>query len=204
MGYSVGHWEGETLVVESTGFNDRTWLDLTGHPHTEALHVTERFRRLDLGHMQLHMTFDDPATYRTPWTIEVEVSLVPDTELLEFVCNENEQDRAHLVGNLRDEKNGEVTVAASILSQYAGAYRAGPAGNVQVMVDGGQLVIELPGGGGRHAALAQSDEVFFLAPLGAWLRFVKGAQGGVTHVRITTVEGDMNAPRLPDRISGTK
>ena len=66
MGYSVGHWEGETLVVESAGFNNRTWLDLAGHPHTEALRVTEHFRRIDISRTWLDMTFDDPQTYRRP------------------------------------------------------------------------------------------------------------------------------------------
>src|SRR5580765_3220027 len=93
MGFSVGHWEGDTLVVESAGFNDRTWLDFAGHPHTEALQVTERFRRKDFGHMQLEITFNDPKAYTKPWTIAVGVNFVPDTELLEFVCNENEKDR---------------------------------------------------------------------------------------------------------------
>src|SRR5262249_35653119 len=83
MGYSVGRWDAETLVVETTGYNDKTWLDFTGHPHTEALRVTERFRRTDFGHMQLDMTFDDPKAYVKPWTVHFPVNFVPDTELLE-------------------------------------------------------------------------------------------------------------------------
>ena len=79
MGYSVGRWDGDTLVIETNGYNDRTWLDLTGHPHSEALRVTERFRRLDTGHMQLQMTLDDPKAYTRPWTISVNVQLLPDT-----------------------------------------------------------------------------------------------------------------------------
>jgi hypothetical protein len=165
MGYSVGHWDGDTLVVESAGFNDRTWLDLAGHPHTEALHVTERFRRVDFGHIQLEMTFDDPHTYAKPWTIAVEVQLAPDTELLENVCNENEKDHTHLVGNLQDEKRGEVAVAAAVLSRYTGTYKAGPRGNLKVTLDGERLVVELPGGGGRHTAIAKSDEDFFLVEI---------------------------------------
>jgi uncharacterized protein DUF3471 len=198
MGYSVGHWEGDTLVVETAGFNDRTWLDLTGRPHTEALRVTERFRRLDVGHIQLQMTFDDPKTYVTPWTIAVGVELAPDTGLLEHVCNENEKDHGHLVGSLQDEKQHEVKVSPTILSRYAGTYRAGPLGNLRVMVDGDQLAVALPGGGGRHTAFAKSDDDFFLAALGASLKFMKDAQGDVTHLRVTMVEGDVSAPRLPD------
>ena len=205
MGYSVGHWEGDTLVVDTAGFNDRTWLDLTGRPHTEALHVTERFRRLDFGHIQLHMTFEDPKTYRTPWTIAVEVGLAPDTELIEHVCNENEKDRSHLIGQLHDDKKAEVTVSPTILARYAGTYMAGPLGKLRVLVDGGVLAVELPGGGGgRHAVFATSDEDFSMPDLGVSLRFLKDARGEVTHLRVTSVEGDTNAPRLPDSENRSK
>ena len=204
MGYSVGHFDGDTLVVTTTGFNDRTWLDLAGHPHTEALHVTERFRRLDYGHIQLEMTFDDPHTYVKPWTIAVGVDFAPDTELLENVCNENEKDHTHLVGNIQDEKHNEVKVSGTILTKYAGAYKAGPLGILRVTVEGEQLSVELPGGGGRHPMIAKSDEDFFLPALGAWLRFVRNADGDVTSLRVTSVEGDMPAPRLLEPAGGTK
>jgi hypothetical protein len=203
MGYSVGHWEGDTLVVDTAGFNDRTWLDLAGHPHTEALHVTERFRRVDFGRVQLQMTFDDPNAYEKSWTIPVDVTLVPDTELLENVCHENEKDRTHLVGSLQDEKHNEATVSRTILSRYIGAYGAGPLGIVRVTVDGDRLAFELSGGGGRHLAIAKSDEDFFLAELGAWIKFVSDAKGDVTQLRITSVEGDVPARRLADT-AGTK
>jgi hypothetical protein len=85
-------------VVETIGFNDQSWLDGRGHPHTDALHVTERFRRLDFGHMELRATIDDPKAYTKPWTVTIPIELVPDTELLEQVCNENEKDVRHLVG----------------------------------------------------------------------------------------------------------
>jgi hypothetical protein len=107
MGYSVGRWEGDTLVVETSGFNDKTWLDFRGHPHTEALKITERFRRQDFGHMRLDMTFEDPGAYTKPWTITMMVTLLPDMELLESVCLENEKDYARLVGKVVDEKKAE-------------------------------------------------------------------------------------------------
>jgi hypothetical protein len=97
MGYSVGKWEGDTLVVDTTGFNDRTWLDDGGHPHSDALHVTERFRRIDFGHMELGITIDDPKMYTKPWSATVPYNLLPDTELIEYVC-ENEKDLPHMVG----------------------------------------------------------------------------------------------------------
>lgn len=98
LGYSVGKWEGDTFVVETTGFNGRSWLDAGGHPYTDALRVTERFRRPDFGHIELRATIDDPKAYSRPWTVTIPIELVPDTELLESVCNENEKDVPHLVG----------------------------------------------------------------------------------------------------------
>jgi hypothetical protein len=98
LGYSVGKWEGDTLVVESTGFSDRVWLDGDkGHPSSDALHVTERFRRTDFGHLEIQVTLDDPKAFTKPWMIKQSLNLLPDTELLENVC-ENERDTNHLVG----------------------------------------------------------------------------------------------------------
>jgi hypothetical protein len=98
MGYSVGHWDGDTLVVDTTGFNDKGWLDNDGKPATDALRVTERFKRKDLGHMDLEITIDDPKAYTKPWKVTEAFRLLPDTELLEYVCNENNKDLEHLVG----------------------------------------------------------------------------------------------------------
>jgi hypothetical protein len=96
MGYSIGQWDRDALVVESAGFNGKMWLDLAGHPTTEALRVTERFRRLDFGHLELALTIDDPKAYTKPWTATERLELSPDIDLLEFVCNENERDLKHL------------------------------------------------------------------------------------------------------------
>jgi hypothetical protein len=96
MGYSIGRWEGDTLVVETNGLNDRAWLDAFGHPRSESMHITERYRRRDFGHMDLEMTFNDPKYYTRPFTIKTGLNLVPDSDLLEYVCNENEKDRPHL------------------------------------------------------------------------------------------------------------
>ena len=97
LGYSVGRWEGETLVVETTGFNDIGWLDDGGHPQTESLHVTERFRRRDFGHMDLQLTIDDPKAYTRPWGPTLRLNFQPDDELMESIC-ENEKDVPHMVG----------------------------------------------------------------------------------------------------------
>src|SRR6516162_7600971 len=82
MGYSVGHWDGDALVVESFGFNDRTWLDHDGHPHTEELRMTERYLRRDFGNLDITATFSDPKTYAKPWTVAVHAEMAADTDLL--------------------------------------------------------------------------------------------------------------------------
>ncbi len=96
LGYSTGHWDGDTLVVDSRGFNGKIWLDQLGKPTTEKLHVIERFKRTDYGHMTIEATIDDPGAYTKPWTVKTTYHLLPDTELLEFICNENNQDLQHL------------------------------------------------------------------------------------------------------------
>lgn len=89
LGYSVGRWDGDTFVVQTAGFNDKGWLDNFGKPATEALRVTERFRRKDVGHMDVQITIDDPKAYTKPWDVTLPLTLFPDTELLEYICNEN-------------------------------------------------------------------------------------------------------------------
>jgi hypothetical protein len=98
MGHSVGHWEGDTLVVDTVGFNDKSWLDPQGHPHTEMMRVTERFRRPDLGHLEIEFTIDDPGAYAKPWIIKRISDLDPDDEVGEYVCTENNKDVEHMVG----------------------------------------------------------------------------------------------------------
>jgi len=95
FGYSIGTWEGDTFVVETMGFNDQTWLDDSGHPHTEAMHTTERFHRTAFGQMDLIVTIDDAGAYTRPWSVSIPLELIPDTELIEDVCD-NERDSAHI------------------------------------------------------------------------------------------------------------
>jgi hypothetical protein len=96
LGYSIGRWEGRTLVVHTIGFNDRAPLDLMGHPRSESMHLTERFTRRDFGHLELEMTIDDPKHYTKPFTIRLNETLMPDTDLLESFCTDNEKDQVHL------------------------------------------------------------------------------------------------------------
>ena len=98
LGYSIGKWDGDALVVDTVGFNDRSWLDAFGHPHSEDMRVTERFHRRDFGHLEIRITVDDPKTYTKPFTITVNHRLLPDTDLIEHFCAENEQDLKHMPG----------------------------------------------------------------------------------------------------------
>jgi len=97
-GYSIGKWEGDTLVVETKGFRNDGWLDVNGSPLTEAAKMTERFRRVNYGNLEIEVTVDDPKAYTKPWTAKVTQRIMLDTELIEFVCNENEKSVSHLVG----------------------------------------------------------------------------------------------------------
>jgi len=96
MGYSAGKWQGDTLTVETVGFNEASWLDGSRHPRSESMRIRERYRRRDFGHMDLEMTFEDPKYYTRPFSIKTELTLTPDSDVLEFVCGENEKDRAHV------------------------------------------------------------------------------------------------------------
>jgi len=98
LGHSIGHWDGDTLVVDTTGFNDKTWFDGGGIPHTEKMHITERFHRADLGHLEIDVTIEDPDTFTKPWVIKRAAELAPNDEIQEYVCTENERDRDHMVG----------------------------------------------------------------------------------------------------------
>ena len=99
QGYSVGRWENDTLVVDTSGFNDRSWLDARGTPHSEEMRIEERFRRRDYGHMDLKITITDPQTFTRPIAFSVVLDLMPDTDLLEHYCSENEKDDARIRGS---------------------------------------------------------------------------------------------------------
>jgi hypothetical protein len=97
-GHSVGHWEKDTLVIDTVGFNDLFWFDFVGHPHTEQLHTVERYTRTDLGTLAEEVTIDDPGAYKNPFTIVASHRLLPNDELMEYICQENNRDVKHIVG----------------------------------------------------------------------------------------------------------
>jgi hypothetical protein len=94
LGYSIGKWEGDVFAVDTRGFNDKSWLDDSGRPHTEALRTIERFHRRDFGHMEVEVTIDDPQAYTKPWSFPMQFEFLADTEMIEDVCD-NERDAAH-------------------------------------------------------------------------------------------------------------
>jgi hypothetical protein len=138
MGYSVGRWEGDTLVVDSFGFNDRTWLDARGLPHTEALRTTERYRRRSLGLLQVELTVSDPAAFANPLTLTYDLQFQPDTEMIESVC----EDKTRWIGRLSEAEREAVTVPSSTLAKYVGVY-SGLWGNrlrtVRIQLENGTL-----------------------------------------------------------------
>jgi hypothetical protein len=107
LGYSVGHWDGDTLVIARNVFNDRTWIDFAGHPHTEALHLTERLRRSDFGHIEMVTTWTDLGARKEPWIVPRKLILDADFQPFEYVCNENERDRVHMIGKASNNKGAK-------------------------------------------------------------------------------------------------
>jgi hypothetical protein len=201
MGYSIGRWDGDTLVIETSGFNDRTWLDFAGHPHSEMLRMTERFRRPTFGRMELQVTLDDPTVYAKPLTVSAGGNFVPDTDLIEFVC-ENEKDRAHLVGRTEQEKT--VVVPRATLATYVGVYdvtdaRSPIVGSARqvftVTLDGDQLLLDMRGKG-KIPMIPLSQTSFSPRLLGTY-EFVKDGSGRVTHMLVHSAEEVLTAIRRP-------
>jgi Domain of unknown function (DUF3471) len=182
MGHSAGHWEGDTLVVATAGFNDRTWLDFVGHPHSESLRITERFHRRDFGHMDFEMTLEDPKTFTRPITFKADKTLVADTELLETIC-EYENHAQHLVGGERFK------LGADALAKYAGTYEFAPGREAVVSVDGELLVMHLSATGEVEPLAAQSETKFTAALFGDQVEFVKDSGGAVTGLILHTGTG---------------
>jgi hypothetical protein len=201
MGYSIGHWDGDTLVVETAGFNDRTWLDFAGHPHTEALTMTERFTRPRFGRLDLQVTMKDLAVYGAPISLPAGGSLVPDTDLIEYVC-ENEKDRAHLVGRTAQEKT--VVVPRETLATYVGVYEvtssrapllSGARTTFTITLSGDQLFVDMRGNG--KVPMIPLSQTSFSPRLFGTFEFVKDGSGRVTQMLLHSAEEVVVATRRP-------
>jgi len=195
MGYSVGRWDGERLVVDSNGFNDRTWLHQEGLPHTDKLRITERYRRLDYGHMQLDVTYDDPGTFVSPLQVSAKLEYAADDVILESVCNEaTEGGVKHWVGDkATDNRATAVNVGPELLAKYVGTYEGYWLDNwitAIITLEDGALFWQR-NGRDKSALLAQS-ETTFVCPSCQWGQpyvFTREGDGMATQVAEIQVSG---------------
>ena len=197
MGYSIGRWEGDELIVESAGFKDSTWLDFGGHPHSEELRITERYRRVDFGHVQRRITLTDAKTFNKPITIASDLTLVPDTELLEYACAETPP--YHLVG--RTEEEEKVRVPAEILAKYVGVYDFdGPNPfnfrTLTLSLTGSQLFADFNGKG--HIPMVPMSNTLFSPRLLGTYEFFSDEHGVVTHIMAHGIQGSTKIVKRRD------
>jgi hypothetical protein len=192
MGYSVGRWEGDTLVVDSFGFNDRTWLNDRGLPHTEALRMTERYQRRDLGHLRIDVIFTDSSAYTKPLNLVVNMQLAPDTEMLETVC-ETSSDH----WGTPSERTSAVRVAPDILATYVGSYSgvwAGRPRTIAVSLSGVELLATVDDAT-EPIPLVALSETLFESSEGLGYRFIREGSGPATAVEEIHVSGDYRLQR---------
>jgi hypothetical protein len=176
LGYSVGHWQGDTLVVETAGFNDRGWLDIEGHPHTEALRITERYRRRDFGHMDLEITIDDPKTFTKPFSLRLPKTLAPDTDLIESIC-ENDRSVPHMLGGKGANASPET------LAKYPGTYRFERGEEAHITREGQLLFLQIGANPLKLPLVADTETVWISRTNGDLVEFTPDGfifhQGGV-------------------------
>ena len=190
MGYSVGRWDGDTLVVESNGYADRSWLDFDGHPHTEQLRITERYSRPSFGRMEVQVTMVDPKAYLKPISFTMPITLQPDTEMLEAVCENHGKSRERIATT----KAGQaVTVPAATLSRYVGVYDVvGDSKYVVTVTQTGSTLWFDYDGKGKEELLPLTTSRFSWS--GAIVEFVPAASGTM-EMQIHYAEGDERGPR---------
>jgi hypothetical protein len=189
MGYSVGRWDGDAMVVTTAGFNDKGWLDSAGHPQTESLRITERFHRRDFGHMDFEITIDDPKVFTKPFTIKTQRTLQTDTELLEDVC-ENERSRAHF------SVDTTFKLSPKVAATYAGVYELAPGRDITVTAVDDLLFVRglnEP----RLPLIPTSNTKFMSTATPAGFEFVTDTRGRVTHVIVRGQAGEQKAARKP-------
>jgi len=207
-GYSVGRWDGDTLVVDSNGFNDKTWVSRFGISHTEALRISERYQRPDFGHLQVEVTFTDPGAFTEPWSFTVNMELAADTEMIETVCERSSEDWEVSRSDIADP---EVSVSPELLARYVGAYTGIYGGNertYEVSLSDGQLFATIVGiysgvglgapgldEGGPRLLVPRSDTAFIGQGLG--YRFVVNDEGVATDLMVVHVSGDYQYSRRP-------
>jgi hypothetical protein len=188
LGYSIGRWEGDTLVVATNGFNDRAWLDFSGHPQTESLSMTERLRRRDFGHLDYEMTLNDAKVFRRPIPLRMNKVLAPDVATSETIC-ENERDVPHLVGG-----NG-FRLKPEDLPKYAGTYEFAPGREITVTIAEDFLMVQAGANRPKRVIIPQSETRFVFRNEGGEVEFVIGASGAVTQLILHGDGNDRKAVR---------
>jgi hypothetical protein len=195
MGYAIGRWNGDELVVDSTGYNDRTWL-VDGYPHTESLRVTERYRRPDFGHLEVAVTFLDPKAYQKAWTVAIHAELAADTGMVEQICNEDpDSGQQHWIGKLSDDQKPAVKVSREVLAKYVGVYK-GPylrsSRTVEVTLAGDALFLALDGGP-KQQIYPRSETTF--SGTGLTYQFIREGQGNASRIQEGHVSGSYTYER---------
>jgi hypothetical protein len=191
MGYSVGRWDGDTLVVDTGGFNDKTWVSRRGLSHSDALRMRERYRRPDFGHLEVEVTFTDPGAYAKPWGFTAKLDLAADTEMLESVC---ERSSDHWTGKRTDATDAAVRVPSQVLAGYVGVYKGiyqGEPRTVEISISDGELFVV--SGGGERQRLVPRSQTLFESGLG--YQFIVDEKGVATDVVEIHVSGPYKYPR---------
>ena len=197
VGYSVGRWDGDTLVVESNGYNDKTWLS-RGVSHTENLRITERYQRSDFGHIQLDVTYEDPGALEAPLNAIIEMDFIADDEMLETVCNEAYGgERGSWSTAVTGVEEEAVEVAPRILARYVGTYQGMYLENlitVEVTLEDGELFMQR-NNGARARLIPQSETAFVRGGFG--YAFTVESEGMATEVSEVHVSGAWTFSRVP-------
>ena len=193
LGYSVGHWEGDTLVVESNGYTDRSWLDWDGHPHTEDLRITERYTRSDFGHIAVQVSMVDPKAYPNGIRFTMPMKFMADKEPIEMVCENHGGSRERIAKTAAVSQI--VDVPAATLSGYVGVYDLVDADNnktaAAISLNGSTLSLDYDGKG-KEALLPLSPTRFSWS--GTVVEFTAGANG-VPEMVVHYAEGSERGPR---------
>jgi len=208
MGYSVGRWEGDTLIVESNGFNNLTWLTREGLPHTDQLLITERYRRPDYGHIELDITYNDPGTFKNgPVQANIIMAVRVDSEIMEIVCNEGSESRDGWHGEVSQAEGKNIEISEEVLQSYVGTYKGVWLGNqitAEVrMRDGEMTLVRTPpysdtggnAGSATYQLLPQSENAFDCT-CGLGFVFKFDAAGKPNAVSEVHVSGEWIFPRV--------
>lgn len=208
MGYATGHWDGDVLVIESNGYNDRTWLTREGLPHTDRLRITERYRRLDFGHITLDISYEDPGTFIEPVQATIDLVNQPDNNMLEVICNESETGQQHYSGEIAQAETDVVEVPLATLQSYVGTYQGLWLGNLITaeitMEDGALILTRSPrysdtGGNtdSARSALIPQSQTAFDCTCGLGFVFTVGSDGIATEMSEVHVSGAWPFRRIP-------